>query len=110
MVISGPSGVGKDSVIRRLQKQRDHLHFVVTATTRSLVCDHSAGIEIDGSRPRRYNEVDGVDYQFVTKQTFEKWIRENALFEYAVVYGDYKGVPKSQIEEAFRRGKDCVLR
>ena len=62
------------------------------------------------SRARRCNEVDGVDYQFVTKQTFEKWIQENALFEYAMVYGDYKGVPKGQIEEAFRRGKDCILR
>lgn len=94
MVISGPSGVGKDAVIRRLQEIRPDLHFVVTAT----------------SRPMRPGEKDGVDYLFISKKEFEDWISDGKLLEHAVVYGEYKGIPKYQIEDALHQGTDVILR
>ncbi|KAL0367618.1 UNVERIFIED_CONTAM: Guanylate kinase, chloroplastic/mitochondrial [Sesamum radiatum] len=84
IVISGPSGVGKDAVIKRLREVRENLHFVVTAT----------------SRAKRPGEVDGKDYFFVSKEEFLRMIEKNELLEYALVYGDYKGIPKQQSEEA----------
>jgi guanylate kinase len=94
MVVSGPSGVGKDAVIRRLQETRPDLYFVVTAT----------------SRPMRAGERDGVDYFFVTREEFEEWISAGRLLEHAVVYGEYKGIPRQQVEDALARGTDVVLR
>ncbi|DBA87993.1 TPA: hypothetical protein ACH3X1_004976 [Trebouxia sp. C0004] len=70
-VVSGPSGVGKDAVIKQLQQTRPELHFVVTATSRSM----------------RPEEVDGIDYIFVTKEKFESWIKADQLLEHALVYG-----------------------
>ncbi|MEJ5248600.1 guanylate kinase [Caldilinea sp.] len=94
VVISGPSGVGKDSVIQRL-KQTDHpFYFVVTATT----------------RPKRPNEIDGVDYHFVSVGEFAEMIENDELLEYAVVYGDYKGIPKKHVREALASGKDVIMR
>ena len=94
IVISGPSGVGKDSVVRRLQQCNSSLHFVVTATTRL---------------PRQ-GEVDGHDYFFVSRSRFKEMIDKKELIEHAVVYGDYKGVPKQQVEDAWSTGLDVVMR
>jgi len=94
VVISGPSGVGKDSVLQGLKRRNLPLHFVVTATTRL-------------PRPE---EVHGVDYYFVSLQEFEEMIAAGELIEYAVVYDQYKGIPKAQIREAFASRKDVVLR
>ncbi|XP_021905015.1 guanylate kinase 3, chloroplastic [Carica papaya] len=94
IVISGPSGVGKDAVIRKLREMRQGLHFVVTAT----------------SRPMRPGEVDGKDYFFVSKEEFLSMIEKDELLEYALVYGDYKGVPKKQIRDYMAKGYDIVLR
>ncbi|EPS65787.1 hypothetical protein M569_08990 [Genlisea aurea] len=94
VVISGPSGVGKDAVIKRLRETRKNLHFVVTATT----------------RPKRPGEVDGEDYFFLTKDDFLSMIEKNELLEYALVYGDYKGIPKKQIKDYLAIGCDIVLR
>jgi len=94
IVLSGPSGVGKDTVLRRLQARRLPLHFVVTATNRS---------------PRR-GEVDGRDYFFISTAQFEKLIAENELLEYSVVYNDYKGVPKQQVRAALASGRDVIMR
>jgi len=93
IVISGPSGVGKDAVIRRLQELRE-LHMVVTATSR-------------GMRP---GEVDGVDYFFVSTPEFEDMIDQGELIEHAVVYGEYKGIPKQQVREKLGTNTDVVLR
>ena len=94
VVLSGPSGVGKDTTLALL-KQRDlPFHFVVTTTT----------------RPRRPAEVDGVDYHFVSVGEFAELIDANDLLEYAVVYGDYKGIPKSHVRKALASGKDVILR
>ncbi|MEW6241055.1 MAG: guanylate kinase [Chloroflexota bacterium] len=94
IVISGPSGAGKDSVIQHMKKREMPFHFVVTATT----------------RPRRENEVHGRDYWFVSKEEFARMIEEHELFEYAIVYGDYKGIPKKQVREALASGKDVIMR
>jgi guanylate kinase len=94
LVISGPSGAGKDTVIQDLTKADPNLHFVVTAT----------------SRAPREGEVDGVDYIFTSKEEFEKMIRNNELIEYAWVYEQYKGVPKSHVRNAMLSGKDVIMR
>jgi len=94
IVISGPSGVGKDAVINRLQEIQRDMHFVVTATT----------------RPRREGEVDGKDYIFMNKEKFEELIERDELLEHALVYGDYKGIPKQQVRKALSKGTDVVLR
>ena len=94
IVISGPSGVGKDSVLQRMKEREVPFHFVVTAT----------------DRPRRPTEVHGRDYLFVNTEVFETMIRANELLEHAVVYDHYKGIPKQQVRDAFRSGLDVVLR
>ncbi|KAG1327692.1 Guanylate kinase 3, chloroplastic [Cocos nucifera] len=94
IVISGPSGVGKDAVIKRLLEVRQQIHFLVTAT----------------SRAKRPGEVDGKDYYFVTKEEFLSMVERNELLEYALVYGDYKGIPKQQIRDYMAKGYDIVLR
>lgn len=94
VVISGPSGVGKDETLNRMKARGVGFHFVVTATT----------------RPRRESEVDGVDYHFVSVEDFAEMIEKDELLEHAVVYGDYKGIPKQQVREALASGKDVMLR
>lgn len=94
IVISGPSGVGKDSVLQRMKEGNLPFHFVVTATTRE-------------PRPE---ERDGVDYIFLSSEAFAKMIDEGELLEYAIVYNDYKGIPKEQVRRALESGKDVVMR
>ena len=95
IVISGPSGVGKDTIARRLIERRPKaFYFVVTATTR---------------RPRP-GEVHGEDYFFLSSDEFARMIDDDELLEYAMVYNDYKGVPKRQIREALESGKDVIMR
>lgn len=94
IVISGPSGVGKDAVLQRMKERGVPMHFVVTATTRA-------------PRP---GEADGVDYFFVSNDTFAEMIERNDLLEYAIVYNDYKGIPKQQVREALASGHDVILR
>ena len=94
IVVSGPSGVGKDSVVQRMIERGFPFHFVVTATTRE----------------KRETETHGKDYLFVSKDEFARMIEQNELIEYAIVYGDYKGIPKAQVREALASGKDVVMR
>lgn len=94
IVISGPSGVGKDTVIQRMKERNLPFHFVVTAATRA-------------PRP---NEVNGVDYFFVSHDEFAEMIERGELLEYAIVYNDYKGIPKAQVRQALASGKDVVMR
>lgn len=94
VVISGPSGAGKDAVIKRMKEMGVPFHFVVTATT----------------RPPRPGEVHGRDYLFVSLEEFAEMIEKDELLEYAVVYGDYKGIPKQQVRDALASGKDVILR
>ncbi len=94
VVISGPSGAGKDSILAGLKKRQHPFHFVVTAT----------------NRPPRPGEVDGRDYIFVTTEQFAEMIEHNELLEYAMVYGDYKGIPRQQVQQALVSGLDVVMR
>jgi len=93
-VMSGPSAVGKDTIIENLQKKNYNFHFVVTATTR---------------KPRK-NEKEGINHFFYSKETFKKLIKNNDLIEWAKVYKNYYGVPKSQIFEPLKNNKDVLLR
>jgi guanylate kinase len=94
IVISGPSGIGKDTVVDGMKDRKLPFHFVITATSRS---------------PRK-NEVHGKDYFFYKKEDFEEMIKEDKFLEYAWVYSSYKGVPKSQVKEALESGEDVVMR
>ncbi len=94
VVLSGPSGVGKDATLTRMKELGYPFHFVVTATT----------------RPRRPGEVDGVDYHFVSMAEFADMIDRDELLEYAIVYGDYKGIPKRDVRQALASGQDVVMR
>ncbi len=94
IVISGPSGVGKDSVVQRMKARELPFHFVVTATT----------------RPKRPHEVHGVDYFFLSQEEFDEMIERDELLEHALVYSDYKGIPKQQVRQALASGKDVVMR
>ena len=94
IVISGPSGAGKDTVMQRMKERGLPFHFVVTATTRQM----------------RANEVHGRDYWFVSKEEFARMINEDELIEHAIVYGDYKGIPKQQVREALASGMDVIMR
>ena len=95
VVISGLSGSGKDTVINRMKEISDvDFHFVVTCNTRQ----------------KRESEVDGKDYHFITRERFEEMIRNGEMIEYSQVYDDLKGVPRFEIENAFKVGKDIILR
>lgn len=94
IVLSGPSAAGKDAVLHRMKERGLPFHFVVTATT----------------RPQRPDEIDGVDYIFVSQDAFAGMIERDELLEYAIVYNDYKGIPKQQVRDALASGLDVVLR
>lgn len=94
VVISGPSGVGKDSVLDALKMRHQPFHFVITAT----------------SRAPRDGELNGRDYHFVGKEGFEEMIRSGQLIEHAVVYGQYKGVPKFEVEKGLASNQDVIMR
>ncbi|MBT3315331.1 MAG: guanylate kinase [Anaerolineae bacterium] len=95
IVVSGPSGVGKDTVLHLMEERGDQpFHFVVTATT----------------RPIREGEVHAKDYFFISSDEFAKMIEDDELLEYAIVYNDYKGIPKQQVRDALASGKDVIMR
>ena len=94
IVISGPSGVGKDALLQALKKRDVPFHFVVTVT----------------SRAKRTEEIEGVDYLFVSEERFQEMIAKDELIEHALVYNQYKGIPKQQVQDALRSGKDAVMR
>ena len=93
-VITGPSGVGKDSLLSRLKSLNRPYHFAVTATT----------------RPPRPDETDGVDYFFVSDQQYEEMLAKGEFLENATVYNCHYGVPKPPIREALAAGEDVVFR
>ena len=94
VVLSGPSGAGKDAVLNRLKQSGLDFCHVTTMTT----------------RPMRTREIDGTDYYFVTVEHFQQLIRAGGLMEYAEVYGNWYGVPKSQVTSGLDAGKDVILK
>ncbi|MEQ8156531.1 MAG: guanylate kinase [Clostridiaceae bacterium] len=93
IVISGPSGAGKGTICKALLEENHNLHISVSATTRSP----------------RAGEVEGVNYYFLDKETFKERIEVGDFLEYAEVYGNYYGTPKSKVEEMLMSGKDVIL-
>ena len=94
VVISGPSGAGKDSVLARMKEQPLAYHYAVTATTRA----------------KREHESNGRDYIFVSRDEFRRMIADDELLEWAEVYGELYGVPKAQVTEAHARGEDAIVK
>ena len=94
VVLSGPSGVGKDAVLARMRKLGRPFHYVVTATT----------------RPKRAKEKNGVDYYFLSRKEFQQMIDKHRLLEWANVYGNYYGVPKNEITSALSKGVDTIVK
>ena len=92
-IISGPSGVGKSTVLRALFEGRDDLYFSVSATTRAA----------------REGEVDGRDYHFIAADRFRAMIEEEAFLEYAEYVGNFYGTPKKFVDEAMESGRDVIL-
>ncbi|MGC8764661.1 MAG: guanylate kinase [Brevinematia bacterium] len=94
IVISGPSGVGKTTIYKKLLNElSDKIDFSISATTRE---------------PRK-NEVNGVDYYFVSREEFENLIKNNEFVEWAIVYDHYYGTLKKEIERITKSGKNCLL-
>ena len=94
IVLSGPSGAGKDSVVRQLLEHEPSLAFVITTTT----------------RPMRTDEVHGHDYFFVPSEEFARMIAADEFVEHGLVYGEDKGVGRKEVQAALQSGKDVVLR
>ncbi len=93
-IISGPSGVGKDSVLEKLQKIYPDATYVVTATSRQM----------------RSNEIDGVHYRFLGRDDFERQIAAGDFAEHALVYDNLYGVPKRPIVEGLAEGRHVIIK
>lgn len=94
VIVSGPSGVGKDAALKRMRELDYPFYFLVTITT----------------RPKRAEEVEGVDYHFVTKEQFEVMEQHSEFLERAVVYGYDYGNSRREVREALARGQDVIMR
>ncbi len=94
VVLSGPSGAGKDAVLDELARRGRKFHRVVTCTT----------------RPPRPGEREGIDYYFITDQAFDALISGGGLLEHAVVYGHRSGVPRQQVADKLAQGDDVYVR
>ena len=93
LVISGPAGTGKGTVVKALLAENENMHLSVSATTRS-------------PRP---GETDGVEYFFKTREEFEEMINEGAFIEYTSYNGNYYGTPKAAVLNKLTEGKDVIL-
>jgi guanylate kinase len=94
IVLSGPSGAGKDTVLNRMKELGLPFHYVVTATT----------------RPRRAGENNGVDYYFCSEAEFQEMMQQEELLEWAQVYGHWYGVPKQPVKQALEKREDVIVK
>jgi guanylate kinase len=94
LVLSGPSGVGKDTVLEVMRRSHDDLYFTVTATT----------------RPQRPGEMDHVHYIFLSQPEFAAMLAQGEFLEHAEVYGNHYGVPKDQVRKALDRSQDVLIK
>ncbi len=92
-VVSAPSGAGKTTLCRAARDRLPDLFYSVSATTRA----------------RRDWEVDGVDYHFVPREVFQRWIQNDALLEWAEIYGEFYGTPADPVRRAFETGQDVIM-
>jgi guanylate kinase len=94
IVLSGPSGAGKDAVLNRLKKSGYPAQFITTVTT----------------RPKRTQEKNNVAYRFVSTENFQQMIKNKELLEWASVYGNWYGVPKQPVRQALEEGRDIIVK
>jgi guanylate kinase len=94
IVISGPSGVGKDATLAKMKELGYLFHHVITVTTRS----------------KRQGEIDRVHYRFISDEQFQKMVKEKKLLEWAKVYDNYYGIPKEEVKEALKSGLDVIVK
>ncbi len=94
IVISGPSGVGKDSALQGMKLLQRPWRYIITATT----------------RPKRPGERHGIDYIFLSPEEFRILMMKDGFLEYAEVYGTWYGVPRAQADEAMACGKDVIVK
>jgi len=94
VVLSGPSGTGKDAILSRLKESGYPAQFITTVTT----------------RPKRAREKDGVDYRFISPERFQEMLEAKQFLEYAEVYGNRYGVPREPVSQALEQGKDVILK
>jgi guanylate kinase len=94
IVLSGPSGAGKDAILSRMKKTGYPADFITTVTT----------------RPKRAQEKDGIDYNFVSPKRFQEMLKGKEFLEYANVYGNWYGVPTEPVRQALKRGKDTIVK
>lgn len=94
IILSGPSGVGKDAVLSRMRDTDRPFHLTVTVTT----------------RPKRPMETDGVDYIFLSEREFRLMVVRDEFLEHAEVYGNHYGVPKQQVRDAMAAGRDVIIK
>ena len=92
-VLSAPSGTGKTTMAKRLIEMDSHIHWSVSVTTR---------------KPRP-SEVDGLDYHFVSTEEFKSMVNNGELLEYAEVFGNFYGTPRSRVEEFLNKGEDLLF-
>lgn len=92
-ILSSPSGAGKSTIARMLLEQDKHIALSVSVTT----------------RPPRPGEIDGKDYHFIDEAEFHRLVEDNALLEWAKVFGHYYGTPKAQVKQGLREGQDFLF-
>lgn len=93
IILSGPSGVGKGTVLREVMKNKPELRFSISATTRKI----------------RPSETDGVNYYFISKERFEEMIERDELLEHVSYAGNYYGTPEKPLDEALEQGISVIL-
>lgn len=94
VVLSGPSGAGKDAVLNLMRELGYPFEYITTVTT----------------RPRRAGEKDNVDYRFISAESFQEMVEHGELLEWANVYGNWYGVPREPLKQALDRGGDVVVK
>jgi guanylate kinase len=94
IVISGPSGVGKDAILNRMKERKYPFEFITTVTTRT----------------QRPNEKHQIDYHFISIDEFQDLLKRDGLLEWAKVYGNYYGVPKEPVKEALSQNRDTIIK
>ena len=93
VIISGPSGVGKSTICKKVAERTKNVYISVSVTT----------------RPRAEGEIDGQNYWFISKEQFRRRIDDGSLLEYAEVFGNLYGTPKDKVDDALRAGKTVIL-
>ena len=94
LVISGPSGAGKDAILTKMKQLGCPVEYIITVTT----------------RPQRDKERNKVDYHFISRERFQEMIEHKELLEWANVYGNWYGVPKEPVEQALAKRQDVIVK